>query len=392
MQKKLTLRTCIAVILCCVTILVLINLLFSLIYLNGLAGIPSLTPLRLWLQRHTPMSFFSAIFPLISLVALIICITVLVLIAQMYGNMRLSRNQALEIMSRQVKKIEEQTNMIENLTTLYHGMTYYDNLKTEFFSNISHELKTPLTVILGAIQLMEKNNTSLAIADKKMLKHQQTIKHNCYRLLRLINNTLDITRIDSGFVKLNKKNCNLVYLADEITQSVVPYAEQKDLSVEFDTQDEEIITGIDIDKIERILLNLLSNAIKFTPQGGKITVNMWSAQRYAYISVKDTGPGIPENMHKTIFERFRQVNSSLTRDHEGSGIGLSLVKSFVDLHDGSIRVNSQPDQGSEFIIELPIKLCEADPIESEPQSLNQMQNRIIEAIHIEFSDIYSAAS
>lgn len=284
---------------------------------------------------------------------------------------------------------EKQKKLINNLTNLYNNIVEYDTYKTEFFSNISHELKTPLTVILGAIQLIDQKHSGMPDDRRKPNKHLQTIKHNCYRLLRLVNNILDISRIDSGYIKLNAINVNIVYLIEEIAQSVVPYAEQKNLRLEFDTEEEEIITAVDIDKIERIILNLLSNAIKFTPQGGKIWVNVRKNVNKVFITVKDTGLGIPENKRSIIFERFRQANTTLTREYEGSGIGLSLVRSFVELHNGTISLISEENEGSEFIIELPLRLCDLSKDHTDIN--NNRHNKIIEAINIEFSDIYSVA-
>jgi signal transduction histidine kinase len=270
---------------------------------------------------------------------------------------------------------------------LYKNILEEDKLKTEFFSSISHELKTPITVILGAIQLIDQNKPPHIDEKRKSSKHFTAIRHNCYRLLRLINNILDITRIDSGYIKVSLVNCNIVYLVEEITQSVAPYAKNKGISLEFDTESEEIYTAVDIDKIERIILNLLSNAIKFTPAGGLITVKVGKSGDNVAISVKDTGPGIPKNMQTIIFDRFNQVNSSLTREFEGSGIGLSLVKSFVSLHKGSVELISEENKGSEFIIELPVFLCENDKLDG--IYIKNCQNKIVEAINIEFSDIYS---
>ena len=142
----------------------------------------------------------------------------------------------------------------------------------------------------------------------------------------------------------------------EITESVSPFVEQKGLSIEFDTLDEEIITAVDIDKIERIILNLLSNAIKFTNPGGMIYVKVARKDNDVVIKIIDTGIGIPRDMQSRIFDRYSQVNSELTAEFEGSGIGLSIVKSFVELHNGTIEVKSEVNRGSEFIITLPITL------------------------------------
>lgn len=288
-------------------------------------------------------------------------------------------------------EIDVQYKVLEKIASLYDNTLKCTNEKSEFFYNMSHELKTPLTVILGAIQLIEQKNSHFEVDRRKSSKHITTIKQNCYRLLRLINNILDLSRIESGYIKSNIVNCNIVYLIEEIVHSVIPYAEQKSLTLEFDTFSEEIITSVDVDKIERIILNLLSNAIKFTSPGGKISIVITTKFDNVHIFVKDTGIGIPKDMLSSVFERYHQVDSSLTKGIEGSGLGLSIVKSFVELHNGSIKVKSEPNIGSEFHIILPInhveptKTCNPD-IEQD----NQM--RIIEAINIEFSEIYHIAS
>jgi two-component system, cell cycle sensor histidine kinase PleC len=278
---------------------------------------------------------------------------------------------------------------VEDITKLYNEAVNYDKLKTEFFSNITHELKTPIAVILSAIQLMEQMRVSQDFGETSSSKHLKTIKQNCYRLLRLVNNILDVTRADSAYTRLNPINSNIVNLVEEITQSVGPFAEQKGIKIEFASQVEEIITAVDVDKVERIVLNLLSNAIKFTDSGGIISVNVSEKNNKVLLSVKDTGTGIPKNMHSAIFERFRQANNSLSKDSQGSGIGLSLVKTFVELHNGAISLNSEVNKGSEFIIELPIRLCQESTSQM-VEKTNDYQNKIIQAVTVEFSDIYTS--
>jgi len=329
---------------------------------------------------HISINIYSALTALLISVIFLLIFLKLNHFSLLPGSKTEDQNAAMK------SELEKQNKLINNLTNLYNNALEYDSLKTELFSNISHELKTPLAVILGAIQLIEQKKNSpaeQAVPEKQF----QIIKRNCYRLLRLINNVLDMTRIDSGYLKLNLVNCNLVYLVEEITQSVLPYAEQKNISLRFDTDIEEVTTAVDIDKLERILLNLLSNAIKFTEPGGKISVKVAVKTGKSYISVRDNGIGIPSDMQDIIFERYRQVNSSLARKSEGSGIGLSLVKSFIELHDGTVRLNSEIGKGSEFIIELPIKLC-GESLEDDC-SMPGVQGKIMEAINIEFSHIYS---
>jgi len=289
------------------------------------------------------------------------------------------------------KEIDVQYKVLEKIASLYDTTVKCTNEKSQFFYNMSHELKTPLTVILGAIQLIEQKNSHIEVDRRKSSKHIATIKQNCYRLLRLINNMLDLGRIESGYIKSNLVNCNIVYLIEEITQSVIPYAEQKSLSLEFDTMDEEIITSVDVDKIERIILNLLSNAIKYTNPGGKISINISSENDKVHIFVRDTGIGIPKHMLNSVFERYQQVDSSLTRGIEGSGLGLSIVKSFVELHGGNIKIKSQENIGSEFHVILPIKHSE-NSVSCTSNTEQNNQLKIIEAINIEFSEIYHIAS
>ena len=262
----------------------------------------------------------------------------------------------------------------------------YDKVKTAFFSTISHELKTPLNVILGTIQLLE---ISKEATDHKSTKYVKNMKKNCYRLLRLINNLIDITKIDSGFFKLNLQNYDIVYLVEEIVLSVTDYTESRGIQLVFDTEIEERMIACDPDKIERIMLNLLSNAIKFTDNEGTIMVKIVEGEESIVISVKDSGIGIPKEKIHTIFERFVQVEQSLIKNHGGSGIGLSLVKALVTMHNGKINVQSEEGKGSEFIIEIPIGVV--NEINVTVGEFDSIKENRTERINVEFSDIYTAS-
>lgn len=263
----------------------------------------------------------------------------------------------------------------------------YDRFRTDFFANISHELRTPINVILGTLQLMELKFKELFNENEKSSKkHLKTMKQNCYRLVRLIDNLIDVTKIDAGYFEIHLSNCNIVSVVEEITLSVAGYIENKGISLLFDTEMEEKIIACDKDKIERIMLNLISNAIKFTNSGGDISVNILERNDNVVISVKDTGIGIPKEKQQLIFDRFIQVDKSLTRNKEGSGIGLSLVKALVEMHGGKVFLESEIDMGSEFSFEIPMKQL----LDSEAVYVNNNlnANSNIEKIHIEFSDIY----
>ncbi|ACQ53168.1 PAS domain-containing sensor histidine kinase [Clostridium botulinum] len=277
----------------------------------------------------------------------------------------------------QVEKLEQD---VKKNIELLNESREYNKLITEFLSNISHELKTPLNVIFTAVQLLgfyEKD-----VDYEKQDKYLKLIKQNCYRLMKLINNLLDTTKLDSGYLKLNLVNYNIVSLIEEITLSVTSYAESKGINIIFDTDVEEKIIAVDTDKIERIILNLLSNSIKFTNPGGHIFVKIKDCGENVYIHVKDTGVGIPSDKLESIFERFFQVDKTLKKNKEGTGIGLHLVKSFVEMHKGTVHIKSELGQGTEFIIKLPAVVCE-----KQVKSKNIIYEANIERINMEFSDI-----
>jgi len=281
---------------------------------------------------------------------------------------------------RQKKELERNRMMLNEAMEL-------ERVRSEFFANISHELRTPLNVILGAVQLMQIyiNNEDIK-TQEKLSKYVKMMKQNCYRLLRLVNNLIDITKIDSGYFEIHPQNVDIIELAENIVLSVADYVERFGLKIFFKTDRKERVIAVDPDKIERILLNLISNAIKFTDAGGSIFVNISNDEKYVKISVKDTGIGIPKEKLGLIFDRFRQVDKSLSRNHEGSGIGLSLVKALVEMHDGEIAVTSEEGEGSEFTVILPAKSIETKDISLVDKSIT---NGYVERINIEFSDIYS---
>ncbi|MDU5082452.1 sensor histidine kinase [uncultured Tissierella sp.] len=274
--------------------------------------------------------------------------------------------------------------MVEALDIKAKEEEEYNNLKSEFLTTISHEFKTPLNIILGSIQLLESsditNHEEFYGIFNKYIKLQ---KQNSYRLLRLINNFIDINKIEDNHIKIKLCNNDIVKVVEDITMSIVEYTKLKDISIIFDTDVEEKIIAFDADMVERIMLNLLSNSIKFTERGGEIEVNIYNEEAKVKISVKDNGIGIPEDKLEMIFDRFGQVENSLRRRTEGSGIGLSLVKSLVELHEGTISVQSEFGRGTEFIIELPDKIIDNDFI-----AKNEENTFNAERIHVEFSDIY----
>ena len=264
----------------------------------------------------------------------------------------------------------------------------YDKLRTEFFSNVSHDLRTPLNVMLSSLQMlniMMKEDSFIEKKDK-FINYIEMMTQNSKRMLKIINNIIDMARIDTGFMQLYIHNYNIVEVIEDITLMVVEYARNKGITIQFDTEIEELIMACDKDKIERVMLNLLSNAVKFTSEGGRVLVYMSTNLKAdkVYISVKDDGIGISKEKHDWIFQRFAQEDNSLTRMDEGSGIGLSIVQSLVEMHNGNVTLVSQPGKGSEFIVELPVRMVDED----EEMLLHTIDNKVNETrVDVEFSDV-----
>ncbi|MBM7614960.1 hybrid sensor histidine kinase/response regulator [Alkaliphilus hydrothermalis] len=261
--------------------------------------------------------------------------------------------------------------------------------KSTFLANVSHEFRTPLNIIMSITQMLKLYLQDDEIDRRKISQKVDKQVQNCYRLLRLVNNLIDITKIDSGHFDLSISRCNIVGIVEAITLSVGEYVEDKGIKLTFEANVQVEMIECDLDAMERIMLNLLANAIKFTPKGGRIHVKLERLEQNIRISVKDTGIGITEEKIPLIFQRFKQVDELLTRKHEGSGIGLSLVKSLVEMHKGRIYVQSQYQMGTEFFIEIPIDLKHnEDLIKEDLVSSYRSEESVIQKIHVEFSDIY----
>ena len=259
--------------------------------------------------------------------------------------------------------------------------------KSEFIANMSHELRTPINVTLAGVQLFELYLKSDTYFDKeKSSKHLKAMKRNCMRILRLVNNLIDTTKIDAGFYEPNFSNQDIVSFINRIVMSVSDYAKQRNINLSFYTDVEETSIICDVDMIERIMLNIISNAIKFTCDS--VHISIYNRVETVVISVKDNGIGIEESNQNVIFERYKQVSKLFTREREGSGIGLSLTKSLVEMHGGSINVKSQYGKGSEFIIELPVNYDSSKEYVLYNVNEAEDKDKFIEKMNVEFSDIY----
>ncbi len=225
-----------------------------------------------------------------------------------------------------------------------------DELKTQFFANVNHELRTPLTLMLAPLKAaLEGRMGRLSPALKDTL---ETMQRNGYKLLKLISNLLDLSKLEEGKMRLKVKLVNLVEFIPPLLASVKPLADQKQIRLYYQHPPHPVELTLDPDQFEKVLFNLLSNALKFTNKGGKITIYVEEKDRVVAMTVEDTGIGIPENMLETIFDRFSQVDGSKSRAQEGTGIGLALAKEIVLVHKGTIHAESELGKGSRFIVEL----------------------------------------
>lgn len=221
-----------------------------------------------------------------------------------------------------------------------------DRVKSQFFANISHEFRTPLQLILAPLQKRE------AISPEET----HMMERNANRLLRLVNQLLDLAKAEMGMLRLNYQWGNLIGFLRQTARYFEPMAAARKLKYQIDLPTTEPLAAYDRDKLEKIVYNLLSNAIKFTPAGGQVTLRAEvEPETGLRLVVSDTGIGIPESLQNRIFDRFYQIDPSQTRAFEGSGLGLALTKELVELYKGSIQVESRPGSGSTFVVWLPLK-------------------------------------
>ena len=293
------------------------------------------------------------------------------LVAERTGKLQ---NRTLEL-ERQKELVESGKKTIETQAAKLLEM---DRIKTRFFANISHEFRTPLTLILSPLE--EMLSASKNGSQKNIFK---MMRRNARRLLRLINQLLDITKLETGKMALHPSHGDLVAFLKTITDSFIPLAKEKQIHLQFNSSEDSIITYFDRDKVEKVVYNLLSNAVKFTSAGGKIEVIASAISDFRFrisearatspeiqnqkpevsdfieITVKDTGIGIPADRLPHIFDRFYQIDDFKgealhATSQQGTGIGLALVKELITLHHGAISVNSTEGQGTEFIVRLPL--------------------------------------
>ena len=280
-----------------------------------------------------------------------------------------------------VFKIEEQKKNLEEAITS-------EVMKVNFLQNMSHEFRTPINVILMISKLLLSYLEENIDLDKaKVINYVKNLRQNVYRILRLVNNILETSNIEEKYSSMDMDNYNIVSIVEDIILCVAKYIEHTNKSITFDTEEEEIILACKPNDIEKIILNLISNSLKFTEDNGNIEVDIKvnTEEEKVFVHIKNDGPSISKENAEYIFNRFSQIDENITRENEGSGIGLYLVKYLVEKHNGEIWLNTQVNSGVEFIFYIPIKTTNnKDYIKTHFVEEHSM----IDKCRIEFSDVY----
>lgn len=269
----------------------------------------------------------------------------------------------------------------EEMILLIEKLQEKQEIQENFMMNISHDLRSILNIIMSANHMLEciKDRENVNCNSKER-EYLSIMKRNSYKMLKLIDNLIDITRLENRYFKINKENIEIVSFLENTMGSIDKYAKQKDITLIFDTNKEECIVSVDPQALDRICINIISNAIKFSPIGSFIYVTLMIDDENVKISIVDNGLGISKDDQKKIFERFNQ--GSKKSEYNGSGIGLDLVKSLVELHNGKITLKSELNKGSDFTVILP-----NTRLEKEEVKFNDERDKV-QLLEIEFSDIY----
>lgn len=253
------------------------------------------------------------------------------------------------------KRTQQLNNEMNKNKVLFNRLLEVEKTKNNYFINLSHELRTPLNVINSIEQLIRSFcRSDKELTKSKLEKYMDIMKSNTNRLLNLINNIMDKSKIENGKYKINKSQWDIVYIVEEATLTLKESIESSGIELIIDTDVEEKIINCDKNDIERCIINLVSNAQKFTPKGGRISVTIKDLNNSVEITVEDTGIGIEKKYHDTIFDRYSQVVDKNNENKSGTGLGLAITKHIIDLHNGKIYLESEPNKGTKFIIILPI--------------------------------------
>ncbi|OFX23176.1 MAG: hypothetical protein A2V77_11440 [Anaeromyxobacter sp. RBG_16_69_14] len=237
-----------------------------------------------------------------------------------------------------------------NLERAHAELQQLDQFKSRFFANMTHELRTPLAIVLTPIELMLQGEMGEFTESQR--SSFQTMFKSGLKLLKLINNLLDLSRLEESRLQLKVEEHELVGYLRALSEQTQVLARRKSIALEFHPHVQSATVWCDLERLERVFVNLLSNAIKFTPPGGHVEVSLSERQDAIEVVVQDDGPGFPSGEEAKVFERFYQVEMAGTRQHGGAGIGLALARELVLLHGGTIEARSGGQKGARFTVAL----------------------------------------
>lgn len=283
------------------------------------------------------------------------------------GSKGLANALLFEEVDQQRKELKALTTTLEQRVTqrtvelqaANERLTQLDRYKSRFFANITHELRTPLTMILAPLESLEQGELGPISDDQRA--YLNAIWRNALRLLKLINNLLDLAKLEENKLELHIERIDLSLRLQHIVEYARPLAGRKELALLLECEHAPDDLFVDPEQFERVIINLISNALKFTDPGGTVTLHVSATDRETLIDVRDTGCGIPDDKLSLIFERFSQTDSSITRRYGGTGIGLAFVREIVELHGGRVSVVSTVGNGSTFTVTLPRGTAHLDP-------------------------------
>lgn len=287
-----------------------------------------------------------------------------------------SEIRLVESVAEQAAIAVQHANLFQTTRQQAEKLIELDRAKTEFFQNISHEFRTPLTLMLGPLETAVSQKVGLSVDQSSIALRSSR------RLLRLVNQLLDLQRLDAGEMRCRFQSCDLADFVHQIVETFGAYCEKKGIQLISTLQPCDPVY-LDLEKFDKVVYNLLSNAMKFTPSGGTITVSLQPLGDGVSLSVRDTGIGIREDQLPILFQRFRQAEGSVNRRYEGTGLGLALVKELVEIHGGQIQVSSEYGVGSVFALTLPVGSGHLDPSQIEDEQTELQMARAM----VEFADL-----
>ena len=273
----------------------------------------------------------------------------------------------MEVDQQKLQKMNESLDLkVEELAEVNVGLFESSKLKNEFIANVSHELRTPLNSIIGFAELLESMPTETEEDQAKRLRYLANILTSGRSLLDMINELLDMAKIEAGRMEANLEPTSISDLLEGLSGIMRPQAKTKNVTISLDIEGELPTVQTDPGKLQQILYNFLSNAIKFTPESSTVTIsskviNARSQHPFVQICVQDCGPGIPEDMMDMVFEKFRQVDATYTKEHAGTGLGLAICRELAELLHANLSVQSSSGDGASFFVEIPVTFAPETP-------------------------------